>query len=53
MKDRTETGEEVIIIFRILKNRVFFNPPDDDMVESAGCINAGFARYGQVWHKNE
>jgi hypothetical protein len=53
MKDSTETGEEVSIIFRILKNRVSFDPPDDDMVESAGCINACFARHGQIWHKNK
>jgi hypothetical protein len=51
LKDFTETHEEVLIIFRILEDRVSVDSSEDDMIESTGRINAGFAGHREVWHK--
>jgi hypothetical protein len=51
LKDSPETNEEVLVILRTLEDRVSVNPSDNDMMESAGCINASFSGHGQVWHE--
>jgi hypothetical protein len=51
MKDSPETNEEVLVILRTLEDRVSVNPSDNDMMESSGGINAGFAGHGKVWHE--
>lgn len=52
LKDATETIEEVLMVVTILKDGTSLNPPDNDMMKSAGSIDAGFAGHGKVWHEN-
>jgi hypothetical protein len=47
-KDVPETEEKVLMVLTVFKDGVLFDAPDDNMVQSAGDIYAGFTGHGGI-----
>lgn len=50
---RARSHDDVFVIPNILDDKVSVNSSDNDMMESAGGINACITGHGKIWHENK